>query len=74
MTSEGWKVAGPSEIQRRAPFTSRPMPGMSTRVSTPTPAMKSQGAATCQWRNGTLNATAPAASPTARKIPWRARK
>ena len=48
MTSDGWKVSGPSAIQRRAPLTSRPTPGMSTRTSSPTPAMNSHGAAACQ--------------------------
>ena len=39
--------------QRRLPFTSRPMPGISTSTSSPTPTTNSHGAACCHSAHGT---------------------
>src|SRR5713226_5394295 len=60
MNSEGCRFAGPRESQRRAPFTSRPSPGASSRASSATPSTKSHGAARCHRRTGTWKASIPA--------------
>src|SRR5882762_962118 len=74
MNSEGCSVASPSESQRRAPLTSRPSPGASSRASSTTPRTKSQGAACCHRRTGTWKATNPANRLAARNNACRSRK
>src|SRR5882724_409338 len=74
MNSEGCSVASPSESQRRAPLTSRPSPGASSRASSTTPRTKSQGAACCHRRTGTWKASIPANMLTARNSACRSRK
>ena len=52
-------LATPRLSQRRAPFTSRPMPGTSTSTSSMTQAAKNHGAAFCQKRTGLNGKTFP---------------
>ena len=59
--------------QRRAPFTSRPMPGIRTRTSSTIPARKNQGALVCQKRTGTMKVSVAAKSASARKMLCRMR-
>src|SRR5712672_694206 len=74
MNSEGCSVAGPSESQRRAPLTSRPSPGASSRASSATPSTKSHGAACCHKRTGTGKVTIPANRLAPRNNACRSRK
>ena len=57
MNSDGCRLTTPSDSQRWLPFTSRPMPGISTSTSSTMPARNSHGAIFCQPRSGTWKAT-----------------
>src|SRR5260370_42613976 len=74
MNSEGCRFTSPSESQRRAPLTSRPSPGASSRASSATPSTKSHGAACCHRRTGTWKASIPANMLAARNSACRWRK
>src|SRR5258708_15303320 len=74
MNSEGCKFARPSESQRRAPLTSRPNPGTSSRTRSATPSTNSHGAARCHSRMGTWDTSMPATTLAAKNSACRARK
>src|SRR6266702_2534071 len=74
MNSEGCKFARPSESQRRAPLTSRPNPGTSSRTRSATPSTNSHGAARCHSRMGTWNTSMPATTLVAKNSACRSRK
>src|SRR5712692_5249840 len=74
MNSEGCTFTIPKESQRRAPLTSRPNPGTSSRTRRATPSTNSQGAACCHSRMGTWNTSMPATTLAARNSACRWRK
>src|SRR6266571_389467 len=74
MNSEGCKFARPSESQRRAPLTSRPNPGTSSRTRSATPSTNSHGAARCHSRMGTWNTSMPATTLAVKNSACRSRK
>jgi hypothetical protein len=55
MISDGWMFMNPSGIQRRAPLTLRPMPGISTTTRPTTPSRNSGSAQRCQIASGIWN-------------------
>ena len=67
-------MIGPSDIQRCAPLTDLPMPGISTMASRITPPRKIQGANCCQKRKGIWKAISAPTSPMQRNTVWRIRK
>src|SRR5712691_5647926 len=67
MNSEGCTFTTAKESQRRAPLTSRPKPGTSSRTRSATPSRNSHGAAACQCRVGTWKASRAASTLAARK-------
>src|SRR5437773_11240248 len=73
MSSEGCTLNSGRSSQRRAPFTSRPNPGISTSTRSATPPRSNAGAACCQSRAGTRNTVMAASRATPRNMPWRAR-
>ena len=73
MSSEGCTLNSGRSSQRRAPFTSRPNPGISTSTRSATPPRNNAGAACCQSRAGTRNTVMAASRATPRNMPWRAR-
>src|SRR5712691_3308951 len=74
MNSEGCTFTIPRESQRRAPLTSRPNPGTSSRTRRASPSTNSQGAARCHSRIGTGNTSMPATTLAARNSACRWRK
>src|SRR5438093_6147368 len=74
MNSEGCTFTTPKESQRRAPLTSRPNPGTSSRTRRATPSTNSQGAARCHSRMGTWNTSMPATTLATRNSACRWRK
>src|SRR3954466_9733240 len=74
MNSEGCRLIGPADSQRRAPLTSRPMPGTSTSTSSVTAPRNSAGAARRHSRTGTCTANTPDTTAKARNTACRARK
>src|SRR5262252_4448182 len=74
MNSEGCRLISPSDSQRRAPLTSRPTPGMSTRMSRTTVITNSHGAARCHRRTGIWKTIMPARTLAPRKAACRNRK
>src|SRR3989454_10373986 len=73
MSSEGCTLNSCRSSQRRAPFTSRPNPGISTSTRSATPPRNNAGAACCHSRAGTRNTVMAASKATPRNRPWRAR-
>src|SRR5712691_5321232 len=74
MNSEGCTLTIPKESQRRAPLTSRPSPGTSSRTRSATPSTNSHGAARCHSRTGTWNTSVPATTLAAKNSACRSRK
>src|SRR6266568_676709 len=74
MNSEGCTLTIPKESQRRAPLTSRPNPGTSSRTRSATPSTNSHGAARCHSRMGTWNTSMPATTLVAKNSACRSRK
>src|SRR6266496_3817375 len=74
MNSEGCTLTIPKESQRRAPLTSRPNPGTSSRTRSATPSTNSHGAARCHSRMGTWNTSMPATTLAAKNSACRSRK
>ena len=73
ISSDGCRLIMPSEIQRRAPSTTLPMPGISTATSSSSPSTNSHGAAFCQRWIGIANAKVAAARPIISTKAWRVR-
>jgi hypothetical protein len=69
--SEAWILIGPTPIQRREPFTSRPTPGTSTRIRNANPISSNTPLYCSQALIGTCNTTAAASRAASRKPPWR---
>src|SRR6266568_322664 len=74
MNSEGCTLTIPKESQRRAPLTSRPNPGTSSRTRSATPSTNSHGAARCHSRMGTWNTSMPATTLAVKNSACRSRK
>ena len=64
ISSDGCRFMKPSEIQRREPFTTLPIPGTSTSASSTIASRKIFGAQRCQIRVGTRNTHQPTPSAT----------
>ena len=73
-SSLGWKFITPSGIQRRERFTTRPMPGISTRISSSSAATNSHGAIFSQVRMGMASVTHAATTASVIDRMWRIRK
>jgi hypothetical protein len=74
MISDGCSNMTFSGIQRRAPLTEWPMPGISTITSNTSVPMNIIGAHFCHMATGTWNTTAAATIETMMYIIWRYRK
>jgi hypothetical protein len=59
INSDGWKFVIPSDIQRLAPFTPLPTPGIKTKINMMNAKAKMAGAKRSQTLRGTLNARTP---------------
>ena len=74
MSSEGWKLIGPSGSHRTAWLTSRPIPGTSTTASSAIDTPKSHSVSRCQLRTGIVSTSDAMSSPTVMNRPWRTTK
>ena len=73
VSSEGCMDRPPTTNQPRVPLDSRPMPGISTRISSTIVTAKARKAVRRMKLTGRRSANQQANSPTAAQISWRAK-